>query len=85
MGGGLVGNAVVSRYDTQAPLADATSWSAFDIATHEKLAAAPGFVGTVFDGAYIYFIPFGTSVMARFHAKAPASMPSLPAFYGSFF
>jgi hypothetical protein len=39
----------------------------------------------VFDGEYLYLIPAAYGVVARFHAKTPASMPALPFFHGSFF
>jgi hypothetical protein len=38
----------------------------------------------VFDGQYVYFVPHSGSTVARFDAKTPPSLPSLPAHFGSF-
>ena len=78
---GLVG--IVPRYDTLASFSAAASWSTFDITTASS--NAKGFGAAVFDGRYLYFAPAGLSTVARFDAKSPPSMPSLPAFFGSFF
>ena len=40
--------------------------------------------GAVFDGEYLYLIPNGNTLVARFRARTPASMPALPQFHGSF-
>jgi hypothetical protein len=57
-------------------LADMTKWSTFDVST--KNASAKGFNGTVFDGRYIYLVPFdngngsnGDGVIARYDTQAP--------------
>ena len=49
-----------------------------------------GFQGSVFDGRYLYLVPYWTGGsysgnVFRFDAKTPPSMPNLPAFHGSFF
>jgi hypothetical protein len=47
---------VVARYDTEAPLTATSSWSAFDAATVNP--AAQGFESAVFDGRFVYFVPY---------------------------
>ena len=47
---------VVVRYDTTMPLASTTSWSAFDAASVSP--SAIGFESAVFDGRYVYFVPY---------------------------
>ena len=47
--------------------------------------AASFYFGAVFDGQYLYFVPRGNGLVARFDAKTPPSMPNLPAFHGSFY
>jgi hypothetical protein len=73
---------VVARYDTQASFTTVGSWSTFDTATLN--ANAITFAGAVFDGRYVYLVPSGAGIVARFDAKSPPSMPKLPAFSGSF-
>jgi hypothetical protein len=74
------------RYDTTQSFFAVTSWTTFDTST---LANAEGFSGAVFDGQYMYFVPYNNSsfdgIVARFDAKTPPSMPKLPDFHGSFF
>lgn len=74
---------LVARYDTQATFADARSWSTFDTTSVD--ATASGFFGGVFDGRYLYLAPNRDGTIARFDAKTPPSMPSLPAWNGSFY
>src|SRR5262249_41892644 len=78
----FVYDGLVARYDTQAAFTDAASWSTFDAPTVD--ANAKGFTGAVFDGRYVYLVPNIYSVVARFDAKSPPSMPKLPGFFGSF-
>lgn len=47
---------IAVRYDTQADFTQASSWSTFDVSTVN--AAAKGFLGAVFDGHYVYLIPY---------------------------
>jgi len=74
------------RYDTTQSFFTVTSWETFDIS---MLANAEGFAGAVFDGQYMYFVPYNNKsfdgIVARFNAKTPPSMPTLPDFHGSFF
>lgn len=80
------GSPRITRYDTTA--AFGSTWPIFD--TTSVGGVAQGFYGAIFDGRYLYLAPNGTgaaahAVMLRFDAKSPPSMPSLPAFHGSFF
>jgi hypothetical protein len=74
---------VVARYDSTAPFGPSSSWAMFDTATLG--GAVSSFFGAVFDGRYLYLVPSITGTVARFDAKAMASMPDLPDFHGSFF
>jgi hypothetical protein len=46
----------VARYDTQAPLDAAASWTSFDVRSVDD--AARGFLGAAFDGRYLYLVPY---------------------------
>jgi hypothetical protein len=59
---------LVTRYDTQAAFATASSWSTFDTTT--LAAAAKGFYGATFDGRHIYFAPYSSSTVARYDTTA---------------
>ena len=63
---------IVARYDTQAPFANKGSWATFNTST--VAAKAKGFVGAVFDGRYIYFVPDNNGavdgVVARYDTQA---------------
>lgn len=48
----------VLRYDTTASFSAAGSWSVYDFSNLDGLNDLKGFRGTVFDGRYLYFIPF---------------------------
>lgn len=71
----------VARYDTTAQFASASSWSTFDMTSLNPQAA--GFFGAAFDGRFVYFVPVFGSVVARFDAKCPPSMPD--GYSGSFY
>jgi hypothetical protein len=58
------------RYDTQAPFASASSWQAIDF---ENIFApgvghATGYVTGVYDGRYVYYVPYFNS--SGYHGKA---------------
>jgi hypothetical protein len=74
---------VVARYDTLGGFASSSSWSTFDTSSLDT--QAKGYGGSVFDGKYVYFVAYASGRVARFNAKAPPSMPGLPAWRGSFF
>ena len=46
----------VTRYDTQADFASATSWQVYD--TTQVHPKSKGFVGGVFDGRFVYLVPY---------------------------
>jgi hypothetical protein len=73
----------VARYDTQGSFTGSVAWSTFDVASLDA-GVGSGFMGAAFDGQYVYLAPYFTSVVARFNAKTPASMPKLPGWSGSF-
>lgn len=54
------GNCVVLRYDVQSPFTNVASWSAFN-ATNTSGLVTEGYDGIVFDGRYVYFVPYHTS------------------------
>ncbi len=59
---------LILQYDTQGPgLAPAQSWNMFDLTTKDGKAA--GYTGATFDGRYVYFIPSGGPVAARFDTQ----------------
>jgi hypothetical protein len=72
----------VARYDTHAEFAVAAAWSSFDTARLVD-AGAGGYSGALFDGRYVYFVPFAGSVVVRFDAREPAALPS--GYSGSFY
>lgn len=59
---------VVARFDTQKRFRSLASWSFFDttnvplVAETDGGAGDHGFVGAIFDGRYVYFVPWSTSV-----------------------
>jgi hypothetical protein len=65
--------AVVARYDTQAPFSTASSWTTMDVGM--VTAGTPGFEGVVFDGRYLYLVPHGrgtyTGLVVRYDSQAP--------------
>lgn len=77
---------VVARFDTTGVFDSPDAWSTFDPTTLNP--PTKGFATGAFDGRYVYFIPYGQGtggLFARFDAKSPAWMPTLPDWNGSFF
>jgi hypothetical protein len=74
---------LVARFDTTGTFDDKAKWSTFD--QTQLNANAIEFWGAVFDGQFLYFVPNSTGVVTRFEARASASMPKLPGFFGSFY
>jgi hypothetical protein len=69
-----------TRYDTTAPFGAASSWTIYNIeALHPS---ARGFGGGVFDGRYVYYVPFlnpvvgPSGLVARYDSTAPFTTPS---------
>jgi hypothetical protein len=48
----------VRRYDTTGGFTDVASWSAYDPGAHGVGNDPDGYVGAVFDGRYVYFVPY---------------------------
>jgi hypothetical protein len=81
------GTTLVARYDTWSTFSADCAWSTIDLnqlGDAGPIGAAGPFVGAVFDGQYVYLVPSGSHTFARFYAKAPSELPSLPAHHGSF-
>jgi len=60
-------NCVVLRYDTQTTFTNSTGWSAFN-ATNINGLATEGYDGIVFDGRYVYFVPYHNTA-SIFHGQ----------------
>ncbi len=75
----------ILRYDTTSTFAADCAWSSFDL---NQIASIDGGIsqynGAIFDGQYIYLVPFLGGLVARFDARSSGALPSLPAFHGSF-
>ena len=56
---GFQSSGLATRYDTQADFTSAAAWATFDLAT--LWPNAKGFQGGVFDGRYVYFLPYATT------------------------
>jgi hypothetical protein len=80
---GAPGFGTVARYDTLSTFTAACAWSTADLTQLDP--GASFYVGAVFDGQYLYLVPRGNGLVARFDAKMPASIPNLPAYHGSFY
>ncbi len=80
---GASGFGTVARYDTLSTFTSDCAWSTADLTQLDP--GASFYLGAIFDGQYLYFVPRGNGLVVRFDAKAPASMPNLPAFHGSFY
>ncbi|UCD75154.1 MAG: hypothetical protein JSV91_15395 [Phycisphaerales bacterium] len=49
------------RYDTQGDYTDPASWATFDPGAHGIGQNPDGYAGGVFDGRYVYFVPWATA------------------------
>ncbi|MBV9948727.1 MAG: hypothetical protein JOZ69_17905 [Myxococcales bacterium] len=68
---------VVARVDTRADFTTLASWETFDVGALDPRAIA--FQGSVFDGQFVYFVPWDNgngSKLARFDTRAPFAQPS---------
>jgi hypothetical protein len=70
---------LVVRFDTQIAFGSNAAWSAFDTATLPAPDSGPpvgGFAGGVFDGRYVYFVPYeyGTTKIGRVVRYDPQGM-----------
>jgi hypothetical protein len=66
---------VLARYDTTAAFGTAGSWSTFDLQAQLGSGLGP-FEGAVFDGEYLYLVPSGDGLVARFDARSPPALPA---------
>jgi hypothetical protein len=66
------GKVTAVRFDSTRPFSNAASWETFNVLGAGS--GVTGFNGAVFDGAYVYFVPIGSTVTARFHARTPAGL-----------
>jgi len=70
-------SSVVLRFDTQGSFNSASAWAKYDVRMSDPGAA--GFLGAVFDGRYVYLVPYYngnySGIVARFDAKSPPSVP----------
>ncbi|HEY1697232.1 MAG TPA: hypothetical protein VGG39_33960 [Polyangiaceae bacterium] len=58
------GSGIVARYDTTETFGSSAAWSAFDLTTLSPRAVE--FSGAVFDGRFVYLVPQGQGLVARF-------------------
>jgi len=59
---GLDYHGEVLRYDTQNSFDDVSSWLAFDAGANGVGSDPDGYAGAVFDGKYVYFVPFNNGL-----------------------
>jgi hypothetical protein len=59
---------LVARYDTRGTFEKTSSWSVFNTTTASSAAA--GFVGAIFDGRYVYFIPSLFEQVTRYDTES---------------
>ena len=71
----------VLQYDTEGPFDSASAWRAYDAGTAGVGVDPDGFCGAVFDGRYVYFVPFqnrvgllgGNGEVLRYDARSGGS------------
>ncbi|MBS0625616.1 MAG: hypothetical protein JSS32_06165 [Verrucomicrobia bacterium] len=64
----------ITRYDTTLGFATASSYSVFDTAASVQ-ANSKGFSGAVFDGRYIYFVPFNNGTYSGQYTRFDTTLP----------
>jgi hypothetical protein len=71
-------SALLTRYDTRGPFDAPSSWSAFSVSSIDPRAW--GFWGAVFDGRYVYLVPYyngqSDGVVARYDTRGPYESPA---------
>ena len=60
-----------ARYNPAGALNAAASWATFDMATSID-SRAKGFRSAAFDGRYVYFVPYVSTVVVRYDTLAPS-------------
>jgi hypothetical protein len=83
---------LMRRYDTTKAFTQSGSWLTYDVSAvdanavafdmTQKSVDAHGFLGMVFDGHFVYYVPYAKTVAVRFDAKSPSSLPT---FHSSLF
>ncbi|UCD74630.1 MAG: hypothetical protein JSV91_12680 [Phycisphaerales bacterium] len=73
---GTIPHGEVMRYDTQGDFAGAASWETFDAGAHGVGDDPDAYAYAIFDGRYVYFVPFRQSGIAhgevlRFDTNGP--------------
>jgi hypothetical protein len=72
-GSGVIGSAVVARFDITGTFTDPAAWKTYDVGAIK--ASTPSCTGTIFDGRYLYFVPDNYSLaadtVARYDTTAP--------------
>jgi hypothetical protein len=81
--GGTTPHGLVVRYDTRGPFSLGASWAVFDATSVNP--ACKGFMGAVFDGSYVYFVPGTGGIVTRFFARPMGPLPNLPSLYSTSF
>jgi hypothetical protein len=64
-----VGTGRLSRLDTRGTFDDRSSWATIDLLTLPRGRGAH--IGGVFDGRYVYLVPFGSGVVTRLDPQGP--------------
>lgn len=77
--GGVVNGGRIARFDTKASFGSASAWTIFDASSVNP--ASTGFAGTVFDGRYVYFVPYVNNmgpdgVVTRYDTQAGFDSPA---------
>ncbi len=75
-------NHIAVRHDSTKPFDTPAGWSSFDITSVTK-SPTINYDSAVFDGQYVYFVPFSGSPMLRFRTRAQPALP--PLWNASFF
>lgn len=66
-------NSLAVRYDTQGAFTQKASWSAYDMIALDQQAHAMS--GAIYDGRFLYYVPWLSGILTRFDTKTPSSLP----------
>ena len=61
----LGGSGQITRYDTTASFTTSISYFVFNTGLAATSSNSRGFVGSLFDGRYVYFIPYGQNTLGQ--------------------
>jgi hypothetical protein len=73
-GDGSTCTTVVARFDTSGELLNSAYWTTFDLKTVNASVSWCRF-GGVFDGRFLYLIPYGSPLLVRLDTKEPFDAP----------